>query len=381
MLRGTVQRYAWGSREALPRIMGEPPTGEPQAELWLGAHHRGPSSLLRDGEDLSLDGVIAADPVGELGAETVRSFGDELPFLLKILAVDQPLSLQAHPTRRQAQAGFDAQDELGIPVDADQRSYRDRNHKPELICALEPFTAFCGFRPPSTAAELLDSLKVSDLAPVIVLLREDRADKALRWLLERPPSAGAEIAHRVVESCSQPGPFLAERQWAVRIGQQHPGDIGVAIALMLNLVELSPGQALFLEAGNLHVYLHGVAVEIMANSDNVLRGGLTPKHVDVPALLEVVDCRAYEVPVTIPDSPNFTFRPPVPDFALTRIEVADSVRCHSRGPEIVLCASGQVSAAGCEIAGGGAVWLPAGTGEYAISGTGLVFRAQTNHRE
>lgn len=381
MLRGIVQRYAWGSRDALPRIMGVPPTGEPQAELWLGAHPRGPSILQRGREDLSLDEVIAADPVGELGAETIRSFGDELPFLLKILAVDQPLSLQAHPTRQQAQAGFDAQDERGIPVDADQRSYRDRNHKPELICALEPFTAFCGFRPPDTAAELLNSLKVSDLAPVIGLLREDRADQALRWLLELHPPAGADIAHRVVESCSKPVPFPAERQWAVRIGQQHPGDIGVAIALMLNLVELSPGQALFLEAGNLHVYLHGVAVEIMANSDNVLRGGLTPKHVDVPALLEVVDCRAYEVPLTIPDSPNFTFRSPVPDFSLTRIEVADSVRCHSRGPEIVLCASGQVSAAGCEIAGGGAVWLPAGTGEYAISGTGLVFRAQTNQRE
>lgn len=381
MLRGTVQRYAWGSREALPRIMGVPPTGEPQAELWLGAHPRGPSMLRRGGEDLSFDEVIAADPVGELGAETARSIGNELPFLLKILAVDQPLSLQAHPTRQQAQAGFDAEDERGIPVDADNRSYRDRNHKPELICALEPFTAFCGFRPPSTAAELLSSLNVSDLAPAIGLLREDQADQALRWLLERPPSAGAEIAHRVVEACATPGPFPAERQWAVRIGQKHPGDVGVATALMLNLVELSPGQALFLEAGNLHMYLHGVAVEIMANSDNVLRGGLTPKHVDVPALLEVVDCRAYEVPVTIPDSPNFTFRPPIPDFCLTRIEVADSVRCRTTGPEIVLCVSGQVNAAGCEITGGGAVWLPAGTGEYTISGAGLAFRAQTNLRE
>jgi mannose-6-phosphate isomerase len=361
--------------------MGVSPTGKPQAELWLGAHPRGPSILRRGGEDLSLDEVIASDPVGELGVETARFFGDELPFLLKILAVDQPLSLQAHPTRQQAQAGFDAQDELGIPVDADHRSYRDRNHKPELICALEPFTAFCGFRPASSAAELLTLLNVSELAPAIGHLQENRADQALRWLLELPPSAGADIAHRVVESCAQPGPFLAERQWAVRIGEQHPGDVGVATALMLNLVELGPGQALFLGAGNLHVYLHGVAVEIMANSDNVLRGGLTAKHVDVPALLDVVDCRAYEVPVTIPDSPNFTFRPPVPDFCLTRIEVADSVRCHPTGPEIVLCASGEVNVAGCEITGGGAVWLPAGTGEYAISGTGLVFRAQTNHLE
>ncbi len=381
MLRGTVQPYAWGSREALPRIMGVPPTGEPQAELWLGAHPRGPSMLRRGGGDSPLDEVIARDPVGELGAETARLFGGELPFLLKILAVDQPLSLQAHPNRQQAQAGFDVEDERGIPVDADHRSYRDRNHKPELVCALEPFTAFCGFRPPSTAAELLDSLNVPDLSPAIGFLREAKAEQALRWLLERPPSAGAEIAHDVAAACAKPGSFPNERRWAVRIGQQHPGDIGVAIALMLNLVELSPGQALYLGAGNLHVYLQGVAVEIMANSDNVLRGGLTPKHVDVPALLEVVDFRVHEVPVTTPDGPFFTFRPPVPDFCLTRIHVDGETRCQPVGPEIVLCASGEVSAAGCEVTGGGAMWLPAGTGEYAISGTGLVFRARTNQLE
>ena len=329
VLRGTVQPYAWGSREGLPRIMGVPPTGDPQAELWLGAHPRGPSVLRRGGGERLLNQVIADDPVGELGAETVRLFGHELPFLLKILAVDQPLSLQAHPTRQQAQAGFDAENARGIPVDADRRSYRDRNHKPEMICALEPFAAFCGFRSPASAAELLDSLKVSNLEPAIGFLREGQADQAFRWLLERPSSAGAEIAHRVAEACAKPGPFLAERQWAVRIAQQHPGDVGVAIALMLNLVELRPGQALFLEAGNLHVYLHGVAVEIMANSDNVLRGGLTAKHVDAPALLEVVDCRAGQVLVTTPDGPYFTFRPPVPDFRLTRIEVANPVRCPS----------------------------------------------------
>ncbi len=381
MLRGTVQPYAWGSREALPRIMGMPPTGEPQAELWLGGHPRGPSMLRRGGEDYPLDEVIASDPVGELGGETARSFGGELPFLLKILAVDQPLSLQAHPTRQQAQKGFAAENGRGIPVDADHRSYRDRNHKPELVCALEPFTAFCGFRPPNTAADLLESLRVPDLAPVVGFLREAKADQAFRWLLEQPASTGPEIAHKVAEACAKPGSFSAERRWAVRIGQQHPGDIGVAIALMLNLVELSPGQALYLGAGNLHVYLQGVAVEIMANSDNVLRGGLTSKHVDVPALLEVVDCRVHEVPVTTPDGPLFTFRPPVPDFCLTRIHVDEEVRCHPIGPEIVLCASGRVSAAGREITGGGAVWLPAGTGAYAISGTGLVFRARTNHLE
>lgn len=357
--------------------MGVPASGEPQAELWLGAHPRAPSVLERDGVERPLDLVIADDPAGELGPESARMYGNELPFLLKILAVAQPLSLQAHPSRQQARAGFDAEDEQGIPIGADHRSYRDRNHKPELICALEPFTAFCGFRPPRVAAALLESLEVSDLAPATSLLRSGDTGRALRWLLEQSPDSGAVVAHQVTEACGQPGSFADERQWGERIGQQHPGDIGVAIALMLNLVHLDPGQALFLGAGNLHVYLHGVAVEIMANSDNVLRGGLTAKHVDIPALLEVVDCRSRDVEVQSPDGPQFAFHTGVSDFCLTRIEVGEAALFRPTGPEILLCASGRVSAAGHEIGGGAAVWIPAGTGEYGVDGSGLVFRATT----
>ncbi|MCY3911570.1 MAG: mannose-6-phosphate isomerase, class I [bacterium] len=377
VLQGVVQPYAWGSQEALPRIMGEEPTGRAQAELWLGAHPRAPSVLQRGGVSRPLNQVIADDPEGELGADTARSFGGELPFLLKILAVDQPLSLQTHPSRQQAQAGFDGEEERGVAVDADHRSYRDRNHKPELVCALEPFTAFCGFRQLNTAASLLESLGVSDLGPAIGFLRLGEADRALRWLLERPRESGAAIAHQVVAACTESGPFPDERQWAVRIGDQHPGDIGVAIALMLNLVHLQPGQGLFLGAGNLHVYLHGVAVEIMANSDNVLRGGLTVKHVDVPAVLDVAHCRPLEVPVQSPDAPCYAFQTPVPDFGLSRVEVAGVRRFLPSGPEIVLCASGSVSVAGHAITGGGAVWVPAATGEYEVAGEGLVFRAET----
>ncbi len=395
-----VQRYAWGSVTALPRIMGVPPTGDPQAELWLGAHPRAPSVLHRDGMNRPLDRVIAADPVGELGSDTAGTFGGELPFLLKILAVAQPLSLQAHPTRSRAEAGHATEDARGIPLTAPHRLYRDRNHKPELICALEPFTALCGFRQPTTTAALLESLEVPGLSPVIELLNAGEIQAALRWLLELPPGDGSELAHRVVAACARPGSFPGERRWAVRIGEQHPGDIGVAIALMLNPVHLDPGQALYLGAGSLHIYLHGVAVEIMASSDNVLRGGLTVKHVDTAALMEVVDCHPDRAPVMVPEGPVHTFRPPVRDFSLTRMEVTETVVCQPGrsssnsittrmevtetvvcqpvGPEILLCASGRVVAAGHEVAGGAAIWLPAGTGEYEVAGTGLVFRARTN---
>ncbi|WP_419850558.1 mannose-6-phosphate isomerase, class I [Candidatus Poriferisocius sp.] len=377
VLSGAIQPYAWGSREVLSRIMGVPPTGEPQAELWLGAHPQAPSVLLRSGIDRPLNQVIADDPIGELGADVVQTFGGELPFLLKILAVDQPLSLQTHPTRSQAQAGFDSENEQGIALDSERRLYRDRNHKPELICALEPFTALCGLRPPDSAAALFESLEVAALDPAISLLRAGEIAPALRWLLDHTPESGSIIAQQVVSACSKPGPYSEERRWAVYIGEQHPGDIGVAIALMLNLVSLKPGQALFLGAGNLHVYLHGAAVEIMANSDNVLRGGLTVKHVDAPALLDVVDCRPHEVPVQTPTGPCFTFQAPVPDFRLTRLELAGSRRFAPGGPEIVLCASGRVRVAGHEITGGQAVWAPAEAGEFEMSGTGLVFRAAT----
>ncbi|MDE0579526.1 MAG: mannose-6-phosphate isomerase, class I [bacterium] len=377
VLSGAIQPYPWGSREVLPRIMGVPPTGEPQAELWLGAHPRAPSVLRRSGTNRPLNQVIADDPIGELGADAAQTFGGELPFLLKILAVDQPLSLQTHPTRSQAQAGFDSEDEQGIPLDAEHRSYRDRNHKPELICALEPFTALCGLRPPESAAALLDSLEVAALGPAISFLQAGEVAPALRWLLEHPPESATAIAHQVVAACAEPGPFSDERHWAVRIGEQHPGDIGVAIALMLNLVRLEPGQALFLGAGNLHVYLCGAAVEIMANSDNVLRGGLTAKHVDIPALLDVVDCRPHEVLVQDPTGPCFTFQSPVPDFSLTRVELAGSQQFLPSGPEIVMCASGSVTVAGHKITGGGAVWVPAGAGALEMAGNGLVFRAAT----
>ena len=377
VLSGAIQPYPWGSREVLPQIMGVPPTGEPQAELWLGAHPRAPSVLRRSGTNRPLNQVIANDPIGELGEDAAQTFGGELPFLLKILAVDQPLSLQTHPTLSQAQAGFDSEDEQGIPLDAEHRSYRDRNHKPELICALEPFTALCGLRPPDSAAALLDSLEVDALDPAISFLQAGEIAPALRWLLEQTPESGTEIAQQVAAACSKPGPFPDERLWGVRIGEQHQGDIGVAIALMLNLVRLEPGQALFLGAGNLHVYLRGAVVEIMANSDNVLRGGLTVKHVDVPALLDAVNSRPHDVLVQAPTGPCFTFEAPVPDFSLTRVELDGSQRFAPSGPEIVLCASGSVKVAGHKITGGGAVWVPAGAGALEMAGNGLVFRAAT----
>ncbi len=403
LLSGAIQPYSWGSTTALAQMMGcRVPTKQPQAELWFGTHPRGPAQLLDaslsgaevcgQGDSggpraagglasVGLDEVIAADPVGQLGVEVARKFADQLPFMLKVLAVAEPLSLQAHPSRSQAQAGFEAEEQKSIASDAPNRSFVDRNHKPELLCALGPFVALCGFRNLDATAELLGSLGVAGLAPAIELLQapeldeSDRVHRVLAWLWTLDKQLGTELALKVARACSVPGAFGTERRWAVRIAKCHPGDVGVVVALMLNVVSLKAGQAIFLEAGNLHCYLDGVGVEVMSNSDNVLRGGLTQKHINTAALLEVVNCDPGTVSPLTATEPNHTFRPPVAEFCLTRMEVAKPVQCVSHGPEIALCVAGELSVAGQRVASGQAAWIPATNREFEIAGTGLVFRA------
>ncbi|MYG93747.1 MAG: mannose-6-phosphate isomerase, class I [Acidimicrobiia bacterium] len=402
VLDGVIKPYSWGSTDSLAAMMGTTSTTTPQAELWFGTHPRGPATLLRPAASrnvssdalsgvspdvLRLDEVIAADPQSELGQQVARKFAGKLPFLLKVLAVARPLSLQVHPNAFEAQAGFEAEEQQGVRVDAAHRSFVDRNHKPELICALEPFTVLCGFREPVATAKLLRGLGVLELEPAVKLLQanhsqaSDQIQQVLAWLWGLDVASGAELAQQVAQACDDlvhvgsHAEFHAEMHWAARLAEHHEGDVGVVVALMLNLVTLQPGQALFLEAGRLHCYLEGMAVEIMANSDNVLRGGLTQKHVDTNALLEVLDCRPSDVALLTPTASTHTFRPPVAEFRLIRMEVSRPVRCVNDGPEIALCVAGCLSVANQKIRGGQAVWVPASSGDFEVAGEGLLFRA------
>ncbi|HEY3633015.1 MAG TPA: mannose-6-phosphate isomerase, class I, partial [Jatrophihabitantaceae bacterium] len=283
-LDGVIRPYAWGSRTDIPELLGVEPTDRPAAELWYGAH---PDDPARVGET-TLDQLIAADPVGMLGERVVAEFGPRLPFLLKVLAAETALSIQVHPNRAQALAGFAAEDAAGVPRDAPNRNYRDDNHKPELLCALTEFDALCGFRPVARTLELFDALDVAELARYrSALAGPDGLRAAFTALLtaEDPP----------VDAVVAALPRLAGSEWAdlgaalTRVAGDFPGDIGITVALLLNYVRLAPGEAIFLAAGNVHAYLHGVGVEILANSDNVLRCGLTGKHIDVPELLKITD--------------------------------------------------------------------------------------------
>ncbi|NEA76638.1 mannose-6-phosphate isomerase, class I [Streptomyces sp. SID13588] len=353
-LTNTVRPYAWGSTTAIPELLGTAPTGEPQAELWMGAHPGAPSRIDRGAGPVPLNEAIDADPLAELGEPAVLRFGPRLPFLFKILAAGAPLSLQVHPDLAQARAGFADEEARGIPVDAPHRNYKDANHKPEAIVALTPFDGLCGFRHPAEAAELLEALGVDSLKPYADILRARPETDALREVLAAVLTADRDAMAETVDEAAEDGARLAEQDgphaadFAAYATTAHsfPGDPGVIAAMLLNHVTLQPGEALYLGAGVPHAYLDGLGVEIMANSDNVLRCGLTPKHVDVPELLRVVRFEATDPGVLRPEvssNGEEVYETPIDEFRLSRYVLAPGGEARTpdaRTPQILLCTDG-----------------------------------------
>jgi mannose-6-phosphate isomerase len=386
-LQNTVRHYPWGSRTVIPELLGEvTPADRPYAELWMGAHPDAPS-VLSDGTPL--DKAIEQQSEALLGADVRARFGDRLPFLLKVLAADKPLSLQAHPTIEQAQAGFAAEEAAGVPRDDPTRTFKDRCHKPELLLALTPFEALCGFRPVEESLHCLAKLQVPELKPTIAALARGGLRAAIPQLLALFPeqreslvSAVAEAAARFV--AAHDPEFINTYRWAASLAETYPGDPGVVISLMCNHLKLAPGEAVFLPAGNLHAYLSGAGVEVMASSDNVLRGGLTGKHVDLAALIEVLDFTDGRVPVIHPVLGPGGLRYPVPveDFDLTRCQLdAQSGTLTTRGPQVLLCTEGTAVLSSADgtltLEQGGTAFVPAGA-PVSARGPAVLYRATTN---
>ena len=390
LLDNVIQEYAWGSRTAIAELLGtQSPSPRPQAELWMGAHPSAPSRT-QAGTLLEL---VEADPRAVLGEAVHRRHGGRLPFLLKVLAAGAPLSLQAHPSLAQAQEGFARENQAGVAADAPHRNYKDANHKPEILCALGPFDALCGFRAALESAELLERLEVEALAPVVESLRASAGIRgAFEHLMhlprERQERVASEVA-RAARELPEAAPFAAERAWCVRLAQAYPGDIGAVVSLLLNLVRLKTGEAIYLPAGNLHAYLSGTGVELMASSDNVLRGGLTPKHVDVPELMRVLDFAPIAAePLRAEQHPGGeqVYVTAAPDFRLSRWALAGSqVQPERRGPELLLCTEGrarlQAGSDVLELPRGAAAFIPASTDAYALEGSGVVYRATVGAQE
>ena len=391
-LENPIQHYAWGSRSAIAELCNRPvPSPEPEAELWMGAHPKAPSRVTGNGEAVPLDAVIAGDPDAVLGPRVARRFGGRLPFLFKVLAAAEPLSIQAHPDRDQARRGFERENRAGIPLDAGHRNYRDANHKPEIICALTDFWGLNGFR---AMDDLRRQLKrfCPDAAGALLSGGASAAPgQDLERLFDRLLGMeGREKDTIIDEAVGQAQGYSAADpigRWIVALQEAYPGDIGVLAPIVLNLVHLKPGQAMYLPARQLHAYLKGVGIELMANSDNVLRGGLTAKHVDVEELMRVLNFDPHGLEILTPKDRlacEKIYPTSAEEFSLGIIQV-DSHCTYATdqiiGPEILLCVRGEGeirwddAAASMRISQGDTFLIPAAVSRYAISGAAEIYRA------
>ena len=399
LLQPVIRPYAWGSRYAIAELQGRPaPTAGPEAELWMGAHSSAPSGLERDGRATTLDKVIAADPQAELGHQVAERFGGRLPFLLKVLGVDKALSIQVHPSREQAEAGYREENRRGVPLGDPARNYVDDWPKPELACALTRFEALVGFRAPADAVALLGELNVGRLAPVAARLAsgDDSAPAQalaaiLRWLPSDRQALIDDVAAALARLAAGGGPFAAAAAALTRVAEDHPSDIGLVAALLMRYHVLEPGEAVFMPAGGLHAYLRGTCVELMSNSDNVLRAGLTGKHIDVAELLRLTDPKAG-VPVITARPLGGTgadngkggvgvYAAPVPEFTLYRAELpGGEIPLPGAGPRLLLCITGtaELRAQGeatVKAERGESVFVPASDGLVSVSGPATIFVA------
>lgn len=406
-ITNTPRDYAWGSMTAIAELLGTTPSGKPEAELWLGAHAGSPSVIVEraaSGASNLLE-LVQNDAHAALGTHSIAEHGQRLPFLLKVLAAAAPLSLQAHPSPEQARAGFALENEAGIALDAPDRNYKDAFHKPELIVALsETFDALCGFRSLEQVREIVAELRRADAASadpqpgaldllssklrggnglrntVEWLLRDGRGEDSgeVEWLVERVVALAA--SDELAES-----PFSLEFATVRSIAEAYPGDPGIVLSLLLNRVTLAPGEALYLPSGNIHAYLDGLGIELMAASDNVLRGGLTPKHIDVDELLHVLNFEPVPVPLMVPERPAQgvrVYRPDVPDFVLYAIDLTatDAAALISLdGPAIALCTAGALHVAGqhgaVTISRGESFFISPDEAGLSVSGDGSMYVA------
>lgn len=391
---GIPRGYVWGSPSAIHDLVGTEPDGDPLAELWFGAHPSAPAILSGTTEDLH--SVISADPQGTLGADVMARFGTHLPYLLKLIAPARPLSLQVHPSLRRARERFAAEEAAGIPIDAHHRNYRDPNHKPELVFALTTFDALCGFRAPRRAAELFADLD-APLAHVLYrTLLANPSPAGMRavftTLLHEATRPTAGKVTEVVEACAarleRGSPSPRADGTVALLASEYPDDPGVVASLLLNPVTLQPGESLFVPAGGVHAYLSGLGVEVMAASDNVLRAGLTAKHIDVPEMLDCVDYVAappIRVAPEIFHGATRVYYAPVDDFELSITTLRDgdcqdgSRPLPGRGPRILLCLDGELDvttvADGLRLTRGQAAFVRADDGPLTVGGSGILVQA------
>ena len=387
-LANPVQNYDWGCDSDIPRLFGiENTDGQPMAEIWMGAHPKAPSMVLVGEEKLALDQLISQEPE-HLGQSSVDKFGKNLPFLFKVLSAAKPLSIQTHPNQQQAQEGFQKENDAGIELGAFNRNYRDDNHKPELVYALTQYKAMNGFRPLEEMIELFGMAELAVLEEPLKLLRDSSNDSALKHFYQTLMTLPEEKKQQLVKEALAFAQSSHHSVWqeVKHLNDHFPGDIGILSPLLLNVITLSPGQAMFLKAGTLHAYMKGTGLEIMACSDNVLRGGLTSKHVDIDELLRTVEfttIREDELLLSPEEEKNgeTVFDTPVDDFLFSIIspeQVTEPVQVQVA--EILFCIEGKQTIVFAdnktlELVPGASCFVSATCGSYEIQGSGRMARA------
>jgi len=391
-LQNPVMPYAWGSRTAIADLTGRPvPSPQPEAELWMGAHPKAPSQVICNGCSVNLRDWIAQAPAAILGENVIRRFGNQLPFLFKVLAAAEPLSIQAHPNMAQARAGYERENRAGIPLDAPQRNYRDGNHKPEILCALTEFWGLNGFRAIEDLRRQLSRYCPDTLSPFFAALDHTRPEKVLRQLFENMLTLQGQTKNKIIadalDRAATEWPEDPISRWVLKLSTAYPGDIGILAPIILNLVELVPGQAMYLPAGQLHAYLEGVGIELMANSDNVLRGGLTPKHIDRDELMGVLCFQSSDPGVMTAQPISETeacFSTSAAEFSLAKLTINAGCRHEAtpdRNIEILIVLDGRATLEVVDsdeklpLRRGDSLLIPAAAAAYRISGQAEIYKA------
>jgi len=392
LLKNPVQAYAWGSTSFIPELLGKPsPSADPMAELWMGTHPMGVSQALWEGDWISLAGLIQKDPHNILGKEAARRFSNQLSFLFKILSAAMPLSIQAHPDLAHARLGFARENRLRVPLDSPARNYRDANHKPEILCALTSFHALKGFRRADDILALFERAPVPSLDKPLRILRKDRTPKGVaRFFSSLLASAAKDRTRAISELVSG-----AERQassdsvfaWVIRLQRYFPDDMGIFAPLLLNLIHLEAGEAIFIRSGELHSYLEGTGMELMANSDNVIRAGLTPKHADVPEVMRILRLEEDEGEIITPQARNrweWVYPSPAKEFILSRVSLEKGKPYRERGRSslaIMICTQGSAEITDVEaaealpVSRGSAFLVPAMVKEITMKGNATLYKA------
>jgi len=392
ILENVIQEYGWGSYTAIPEILGQKyPSSNPQAELWMGAHPIASSMLTVNGKKESLYELVKKYPDEIIGETVSKRFGKSLPFLFKILAAEKPLSIQVHPNLKQAKEGYEKENEEKIALNSEKRNYKDKNHKPECICALTDFWALNGFRKISDIVSFMEKLSGGVFENEISQLKKKEDPNGLKSFFKALMSTSSgkkeKLINTVVSNAEKNVHSDLSYRWITELHKEYGNDIGILSPLLLNLVCLKPGEAMFLSSGELHAYLKGVCIELMANSDNVIRGGLTLKHVDILELLRVVNFEEKSIELLVPEQTGKTeiyYPCDAKEFILSKIHVKENnnfTSLQKRSVEIMMCIDGNAvikdiaSGKTINLEKGTSVLIPSVVNMYQLKGEAILYKA------